>query len=278
MSISDEPNIVMEDAPSGDMEFVTLGQDESAPPEEATPEEEKINLTKAEYEALMAKTDSAKELSSSFGQLAERLGNQGPQQVPVNVPYIAPPSDEDLERDMFVPGKTIQTLRKILAAEQAPIQGQNLMAQVQTNRRLLELDPNTKELYIRYKDDVEKKVKSLPAHLQYQPDIYERAYKEVIIEKQGEIVQSKAQEIADKAVAAALAAYGITPGAKAGTTLPRPAMQTEGAPGGAAKPKAKTVYMTQADVQDMRDRGMDPTDADQKRFYWENVLKGKGGK
>lgn len=281
MSLSDETEIRMESADAGEMEFVTLPEGQEAPGAGAggaEEGEEKVALSKAEYDALLAKTDSTSQLSQSFGKLAERLGNQGPQiQQPANMGYQPPPSDEELEKEMFIPGKTIATLRKILQAEQAPIQGQNMLAQVNTNRRLLELDSGTKELYGKYKADIEKRVRSLPPQYQYQPDIYERVYKEVILEKQNEIVEDRATAIAQKAVEAALAQYGIVPGQKPGTS--RPALQQEGGPGGAVKPKAKQVaYLTQADVRDMQDKGLDPNDTDQKKYYYERFKAPKGGR
>ena len=275
MQISEETNIEMETPVRDDMEFVTLDTGQEEPAAEA-PADDKVTMTREEFSALKAGQDSTTTLSQSFGKLAERLGQPRAPEV-ANVAAPVQSTDEELENEIFTPGKTMATIRKILAAEGAPSQGQSIQALMQTNRKLLELDPATKDLYGKYKAEVEAKVQSIPPQYRFQPDIYEKAYHEVLKERQSEIVESRAQELADKAVAAALAKYGITAGSK----LPgKPALQQEAGPGGAARPTPSktTVYMTQDDVRDMRDRGLDPDDVDQKRYYWENVKKGKGGK
>lgn len=273
MSISEDPNIEIGEASEEDMDFVTLGEGEEAPQEEAAPVEEKITMTRAEYQQMLQGKANEPSVAQGLSQLAKQLEDRPQQQQMSNVPYVAPPSDEELERDLFVPGKTIETLKRIMGREIAPIQGNATVAQMQMNKKLMKLDPTTKELFGKYEAEIEKKVQALPPQFRFQSDIYERAYREVINERQEEIINDRAASIAEKAVQEALAKAGIGVGTR--TIQKTPSLQQEGSPGGAVKPKAKqTVFITQTDVREMIERGLDPNDADQKKIYWERYKKG----
>lgn len=272
MSISEEPTMEFEPdegAPEIDFQVLEEGQE---PPKEQAPDPlaGKKVLTDEEYQALLQRQDSTSSLTQGLSKLVETLGRQG-QSQPVNVPVVPSESDEDLEKALFEPGKSAETIRKILQREVAPLQGATIQQAMDTNKRLMKLDPKTSELFNKYEGEIERRIQALPPQVKFQPKIYEMMYKEVLVDKQDEIIQDRAAKIAEEAVKKALEAAGITQG---GAAPKAPALRQEGGLSAAPKPK-KVVYLTQDDLRDMRERMMDPNDPDQKKAYYERYKKGK---
>lgn len=259
--------IEFEQEGADEMEFIALGPGESEPKPEPEKKPEGVTLTAEEYEKLLKGGDSTSALTAGLGQLAESLRNQ-PQ--PMNVPQAAPFNPDEIEELAFKPKGFTEAVSKVVGQMMGQMQSPLAQGLVEQNKRILKLDPATSELFTEFESDIEKIVQGLPPSLRFQPDIYERVYKDVVFRNQGKIIERMAQKKADEMVKKA-GEKKAEEGKKEGNKV---AMYQEGAPRGVAgaPPKAKkTVYLTQDDVRDMVERGMDPSDSDQKKSYWENV-------
>jgi len=257
-----------------DLDFQILedGQEPPAEPAAEDPLKGKKVLTDEEYQELLKGNDGTATLSQGLGQLVEKL-SAPPVQQPLNQPQGPQgPTEEELEKMLFQPGQSAAAIRQILLKEMAPLQGANIQQQQMMNKKLLKLDPKTSTLYGKYEGEIERRVQSLPPQVRYRADIYEAVYKEVIVDKQEEIIQERAAEIAKKAVEDALAEAGL--GGDKNKTLKPPALRQEGGVSTPPKPK-KTLYLTAADAADMRERMMDPHDPDQRKAYYERYKKGR---
>lgn len=273
MSTSEEVDMSFEaeeGAPEMDFQILEEGQ-EPPKPETPDPLAGKKVLTEEEYQALLQRQDSTAEMSRGLSTLAEKLSQ------PAQPQYREPPrqeemSEEELEKMLFQPGQGVEAVRRMLMREMAPLQGMTVQQQMMTNKKLLKLDPKTGELFSKYEGEIERRIQGLPPQARFRPDIYEVMYKEVLVDKQEEIIQDRAAIIAKAAVEKALADAGITTGG--GTAPKAPALRQEGGGGAAPRPK-KTMYLTPTDVKDMKERMMDPGDPDQRRAYYDRFKKGK---
>jgi len=275
MSDSNEPTMAFEPEDGApDLDFQILEDGQEVPPVEPVPDPlaGKKVLSAEEYEALLKRQDSTASLSQGLGKLVETLSV--PQQShPMNAPAMAEPSEEELGKMIFEPGREVEAIRRILQKELAPVQGATIQQQMNMNKRLMKLDPTTKELFTKYEGEIERRVQGLPPQYRFRPDIYEVMYKEVIVDKQEEIIQDRAAIIAQKAVEEALTKAGIMQGQN-GQAAKGPALRQE--VGGVAAPRPKKqVYLTADDVRAMREMMMDPQDRDQQRAYYERFKKGK---
>lgn len=276
MSDSSEPDMAFEVESEDDLEFVTLpeGQTEPAPTTEEEEGPKKVTLDEEAYKALLAKQDGTAALTAGLGQLAETLRTPAPSPQPMNVPGPPAMTDEELEKALFLPGQTVPQLRKLIQEQLMPLQAGTIQQQIETNKKLLGLNPETSTYFKKYQKEIEEKVASLPPQFRMRPDIYELAYKEVLVAKTDEIANERAQAMVNDAVAKALAEAGIGDGKV--KAKPPVALQMESGSGSVKSgvPKKKTVYFTAADVKDMRDRFMDPDDPDQRMAYYEKFKKG----
>ena len=276
MSDSNEPEMAFEVESEDDLEFVTLPEGQTEPPPAAEEEEgpKKVTLDEEAYKALLAKQDGTAALTAGLGQLAETLRTPAPSPQPVNVPQPPAMSDEELEKAIFLPGQTVPQLRKLIQEQLMPVQAGTIQQQMETNKKLLALNPETSTYFKKYQREIEEKVASLPPQYRMRPDIYELAYKEVLVAKTEEIANDKAQALVKEAVAKALAEAGIGDGHT--KAKPPVALQMESGTGAVKSgvPKKKTVYFTSADVQAMKDKFMDPNDPDQRKAYYERYKKG----
>ena len=276
MSDSSEPDMAFEVESEDDLEFVTLpeGQTEPDPTTEEEEGPKKITLDEEAYKALLAKQDGTAALTAGLGQLAETLRTPAPSPQPMNVQGPPAMTDEELEKALFLPGQTVPQLRKLIQEQLMPLQAGTIQQQIETNKKLLSLNPETSTYFKKYQKEIEEKVASLPPQFRMRPDIYELAYKEVLVAKTDEIANERAQAMVNDAVAKALAEAGIGDG----KAKPKPpvALQMESGSGSVKSgvPKKKTVYFTAADVKDMRDRFLDPDDPEQRKAYYEKFKKG----
>lgn len=270
-----EPVVEFEDDGSNALEIVELEDGQQVPKEDPpavveAPSNKKV-LTDEEYSELVRGRDSTAALTDGLGKLAETL--KMPSQ-PANVPQQQQGFDpKELEDEAWKPGGFTSAVQKILQQQLGQQSGPMAAALVQQNKKLLKLDPSTKENFEIYEREIEGRVKALPPQYQMIPDIYEKMYQQVVIEKQDEIVQRKAQKIAEAAVAKALEDAGITKDESGKPKLKDPAMyQESGVRTGTVQPKPKQkLYITQSDVQEMMEMGMDPKDPDQVWAYTKNV-------
>jgi len=229
-----------------------------------------VTLDKEALAELLASKANNGAMNQGFEKLVEQLSQRGPANV-------APPVDDwdptKIEEELWKPGKAAETIQKVASRIAAQQTGQTAMAAQEMEKRILKLDPDTSEIFKKYEKEIEQRVQGLPTQYRVQPNVYSQVLRVITQEKQGEIIQDRAtvmaKEIAEKAVAEALSAAGITQKPKMGT-----AMQTE--QGGGMPPRPKTVLrLTQRDVEDMQDSGMDPKDPVSVKSYL-NWKKSKG--
>lgn len=271
-----DPVVEFEEDGNEAPEIVQLEEGQQIPEEKAEENEEPAPakgrvLSDEEYAELLRGKDSTAALTDGLGKLAETL--RMPAQ-PANVPQQQAGFDpKELEDEAWKPGGFTSAVQKILQQQMGQQSGPMAAALVQQNKKLLRLDPSTKENFETYEKEIENRVRSLPAQYQMIPDIYEKVYQQVVIEKQDEIVQRRAQKIAEAAVAKALEDAGITKDETGKPKLKNPAMyQESGVRTATVQPKPKQkLYITQADVQDMMEMGMDPKDPDQVWAYTKNI-------
>lgn len=277
MSDNGELEMTFEPDPSqDDVEFVDLKEGE-APPEpekkEEEPKPEGMTLTKEEYQKLLDGQNSTGALTAGLSQLAETL--KTPAQAP-QMPMNQPPQRtiEEIEKDLFTPGKTIEEIRKIVREELAPVQGMTIQQQQENVRRFLKLSPETGENYKRFENSIEAWVQRQPPQVRYRPDVYELAYKETMVSNVDALVEERTKERVDRLVAEALEKAGV----RAGGTGQKPpvAMPMEGhGSGGAVKPPKTQIYFTAADKEAMLNMSMDPNDKDQRLAYYRAYKQGK---
>lgn len=238
---------------------------------EEKPKEDKVVLTKEEFEALKAKTDSTEKLSQSFQSLAEKLVPRTPnvQQVaPAPMPALDP---NELEREAFTSGGFASAVRKVAESMMSEALAPLAYETVQQQKRLLKLDPATSEYFTKYEADIEAKVQSLPPNMRTMPGIYEKAYQQVIFEKQQEIIQEKAAKLAEEAVKKALAEAGVQ--GQEGLPTRKVALYQESGTVSAAtgasiaKQNSEIARITRDEAEEMRRLALDPEDNDQRWAY-----------
>jgi hypothetical protein len=264
--------IVFEEPVDNGYEVEVLAPGESAPVaptlEEAAAalKGNKIELTPEEYQALMAKGDSSAQLGNSLKEMVAKLSGQPAANTPQAVPDTYNP--ETLETQMFEAGKSVKTVESI--AQRVMAQGQSAMAQtiIQQNKKILQLDPKTSELFKQFEGEVEKKIAALPMQYRMMPDIYEKAFQQVMIENQNAVIEMQVKKRVETLMAAGKKAE--TPAPKAGplrneqgTILPP-----------TVKAGPTKLYLTVSGKQEMMEKFMDPTDPNQVRAY----LDGKKGR
>jgi len=262
-----------------DLEIVNLEQGQEIPKEEEKEKEDdgSVRLSAEQYAEMMKGKDSTAALTEGLRGLAEGL--QRPQQ-PINVmPQMPQFNPDEIEELAFKPKGFTEAVGRVVNQIMGQTQGPLAMGITQQNKKLLKLDPNTSENFNLYEKEIEARVQGLPPQLRFQPDIYERAYRDVVYEKQEEITNRKAEKIAKEAVKKALEAAGISVDESGEVQQKKksgPAVFQEGQTrpiAGASVRQKQKIYITQEDKRDMYERGMDPDDKDQCVSYYENVIK-----
>lgn len=255
----------------GDLEVVTLEEGQAIPkdePEAAQAAPEGVTLTKEQYDALVAGGNQANMLGAGLDRLADTLGR--PQAQPANA-GPAPFDPQAVEEEAWKPNGFASAVSKVVQQLQGQTAGPMAAAMVQQNKKLLKLDPSTSEIFTAYESEIEKRVQALPPQYRALPDIYDQVYRQVSFEKMDEITTRKAQKIADEAVKKALADAGVGEGAEKAKAKQGGMFQESGSRGAAVVPKKNKVYVTQGDLNDMAERGMDTTDKEQIAAYVRNV-------
>lgn len=252
--------------------------------QQGNPDEGKIVLTKEQYEELNRKTDSTTLLSQGFQSLAERLTPQqvAPRQQEAPAPTLPELDMKELEREAFSEGGFAKAVSKLTERQIGQILAPLAQSSIEQQKKLLELDPNTKEYFTKYAAEIEAKVQAAPPNLRYTPKIYEMAYKQVLFDHQQDIIQAEAekrtQAIVDEAVKKALAEAGVGAGA---VPQKRVAMYQENTtvsavPSNMAAERSKgSLTITAAEAEAMRLKAMDPKDPDQVRSFIKYYRRGK---
>lgn len=268
----DDADFQFEPAPEGDVDFEFLAPGQQAPePEKPKEPAAGVTLTPEQYAEILKGSNPSEAITKGLGQLVEKIATQ----APANGPAQAPVDDYDpnkIENDLFVAGKGVPAIEKVVQRVLGSVQGQFAVQMQQQNKRLLKVDPKTGEYFTQFEGEIERRVQTLPPQFRFQPDIYERVYQQVLMEKQPEIIQSETQKQIQAAVAKALEEAGVKPGAKAPAGGVRNEIGNSVVGGSAAAMPKKKVYLTAADREDMADSMMDPNDKSQVKAY----LKSKG--
>lgn len=263
MSDTSEIQQIEFEAPEGpqDYEVVTVGSEEDLVEKPVLPPDDEVKLKKDQYEALLRQTNGTETLANGLSRLAETLTPQ-PQQAQPFMPEIDPLKleDEALKPGQFV--KTVEQIANKVAAQQT---AQFAVANQMQEKKILELDPQSGEIFKKYAKEIEAKVAALPPQYRFQPGVYTQMYRQTVQEHQEDIINERAaaqaQKIAEAAVAKALAEAGIKP--KSGSS---PTYAETGGTAPAVRPKT-TLKITQRDVMNMLDSQMDPKDPVQVRSY-----------
>lgn len=260
-----------------DIDIVTVDSLEEGEKEEV---QDKIVLTKEQFEELNKKTDATATLSQGLQTLAETLTKQTTSApAPTPAPNVPELNLDALEQEAFTKGGFASAVQKVaervIGQAIAPV----AMGTVQQQKKLLKLDPSTSELFTKYEKEIDEKVNQLPPQYRVMPDVYEKAYQQVIFEHQQDIINERAQKLAQEAVEKALKEAGIEMPKKEGGGNGRVALYQEnsarsavgyGSTSASGDGKA-ALKITVDEAEDMRIRGMNPKDPDQVRAYIDNV-------
>ena len=246
-------------------EIITLAPGEE--PEEEQEEEvvdDKVTLTKEEYEALNSKTSDAQLLAEGFKGLQEAL--KGPAQQPVNIEQQAGETDEEfesrLEKELFAEGKTGKAIKDAINRYGGGQLSELTAIISNQNKQIIELHPEKGKIFNRYKGEIEGFVKSLPKNQQYHPGVWEYALEQVKTKHQGELEQETISAAVDEAVRAKLAELGIDPdnvqgsAAAAPKTLKKGSYVESGKGSPGAGVRRKTVYASAADKAEAEASGL----------------------
>jgi hypothetical protein len=262
-----EPNFAFQEPEEDEVQYEFLKPGEMVP---AEPKEEAkpAGLSEERLAELLKAQDPSAAITQGLGQLVEKISSQP-------AANQAPPVDnwdpEKLEEEFFAKGKTITTVEKVVQRVLGSVQGQVAVQMQQQAKKLLKVDPQTSTYFNKFEGEIEKRVQGLPPQYRFQPDIYEKVYQQMLVERQPEIIQAEAAKIAEAAVAKALADAGIKqPGAKAGGVQNEVGNSVVG--GHSAGVAKKKVFLTATDRQNMMESLMDPSDTAQVKAY----LRSKG--
>lgn len=247
-------------------EIITLAPgEEPALEEEVTEEEEndKIVLSKEEFEKLNSRTSDAQLLADGFKGLQEAL--KAPQQ-PVNLEQKIGESDEEfekrLEKELFAEGKTGKTLKDAIARYGGGQLNELTAIISNQNKQILQLHPEKGVVFNRYKDEIESFVKALPPGQQYHPGVWEYAYEQIKTKHKGELESETINAAVDKAVRERLEALGIDPDnleqplAKAGVKTRKGSYVESGKGSPGAGVRRKTVYASAEDKANAEASGL----------------------
>ena len=191
---------------------------------------EVVTMTPAEYAALKAQSDSAAAIAKGIEGLGAKLSTpQAPAPMPVNAPVQTPEefftehADDlfDKEKGAKVLGEYVKRVGEREYGGMFSAVSSQLAA---TKKELLAAkDPQ----YKKYESEIEALVNAQPPAVRIQPDIYERAWREIRSKHQSEIEEEAITERVNAAVEAKLKELGID--AKgASTTRPAAYVNSEG--------------------------------------------------
>ena len=234
-------------------EIITLKPGEAPPTEDDEGDDDKVVLSKEEFEQLKGGQSSTDLLANGLRELKETLSQ--PQQ-PANVQQQPGESDEEfesrLERELFAEGKSGKAIKEAVARYTGAQTGQLMGMLSAQNKKLLALDGETGPIFNRYRSEIEKVVSELPEQQQNHPQVWEYAYNQVKDKHKGELQSEEVSSLVEKEVQRRLAELGIEPsGGANGKEKKKSAPFMESGRGsanvntGGAKPKR--VYATAED-------------------------------
>lgn len=229
-------------------------------------------LTDEQYQELVRRGESASTLAAPLAGLVERMGQAQP---PVNVQQPGETDDEfyaRMEQEAFLPGKFGEVMKKVNERQTAPIVNRMAGIILGQAKQLMRVDPERGTSFRKYEKEIERVAERLPQT----PDLYEKAYQQVMLEKQPEIFEEQKLAFKEQMKKELLAELGIDPATMGGKAQPaRQAVQSLGqratsGSGGAASGEKATLRLYESERQKMMDLGMDPKDANAVQSWLRN--------
>lgn len=243
-------------------EIIALKPGEEPVKEEADEQEEKITLSKEEYEALRKGTDSTGALLEGFKGLQEAL--KAPSQ-PVNVQQQVGESDEDfekrLEKELFSEGKTGKAVKEAIQRYGGGQVSQLMGIISQQNRQIIEMHPEKSKVFNRYKGEIEGLVKGLPQDQQFHPQVWDYALEQIKAKHRDELDKESIDSQVAAAVEAKLKELGIEsssvkPGGVKEQSRGSFVESGRGSSVGTGAVQKRKVYATAAEIEEAQKSGV----------------------
>ena len=160
-----------------------------------------------------------------------------------------------------MPGKFGQVMKAVSSREYAPVVNRMAGIILGQAKQLMRVDPERGQTFRKYEKEIEATASRLPQT----PDVYEVAYKQVLLEKQPEIFEEQKLAYKDQMKKEILAELGLDPETyqpKQGQRQPavQSLGQRAGAGGGGQPAERQTLKLFESEKQRMLDLGMDPRD------------------
>ncbi len=212
---------------------------------------EALRTQVADLSQRAAATESTSGLANTIAEAINRQRVEGD----LNKPSAE--SDKEfgarLEKDLFKPGMTFDAFKEAVFRVVGPAWSQTIGATVDQSRKLLEVHPEKRERFIKYKAEIEARREALPYPQRNSPDVYDKLYDEVVASHSEELNQEAVQAEVIKQVAVALKEYGIDPGGE-----PKKGKATFTERGGprSSAPKKKRVIVTAEDHRRAEEDGV----------------------
>jgi len=248
------------------VETVYVTSEEEIPKPETPPEEEP-NAIRAQNQELQAKLAQLEEEANIARRLESGIEGLGKTMRPA--PQQPAPVQQQGESDEAFRKRLNEHLYDDPASmldeyqdrKMRPLLAQFITNNLATSRKMLQLDPEKKENYMTYKDEIEAEVARIPPYEKLQnPDIYEQAYERVLARNINTIIEQRVQ----KAIKEQLESQQQAPKKPAPdqhhveqTTYRKP------------EPKKEYRVLTKQEKQQAQQAGVDYD------TYW-NYLKGQG--
>lgn len=234
-------------------------------------EDDEVRLSREEFEALKSQKGGQEEGSEDAAakmmrDLATAI-NQG--RAPEGAEDVAAQqpgeSWEDFQKraneEIFGDNPTKAVLEIINRSTGGYVQQMNGIV-MQQAKQLMRLDPEKGELYRKYEDEIEKKVKQYGKN-GMSPQVLERAYKDVVAEHQSEIIGDSVKEQARaEAMRILKEEYGIDPEKAEGGELPKgnpPHYEKSGQRSGSSQRRTKKIVLTDRQKAEARMVGFPAT-------------------
>jgi hypothetical protein len=271
--MADNAEVIVETEPIVETEApeleIQVGAD---PPAEKPPV---VTMTTAEFAALKAQGDSALAISKGIADLGNKLG--APQAAvvqPVNAPqqtpeeYYAEHADEVFDKEK-APSIMAKYNKMLMEREYGPMFNAQAAALVTTKKELL---ASRDEQFKRYEAEVEQLVRSQPANVQLNPNIYDQAWEVVRGKHRAELEEEAVNAKVAAAVEAKLKELGIDPTKPAAEQRPAAYANSASRPGGSGPSATKRTVR----VPDQKTKQQLEAHALKRGLDIEDVLRQKG--
>jgi len=194
--------------PDDDFKVLVEGEDEiPKEEEEEVPEEfkdldkkalmEKLEAERAALEETKKQVNEVAALKEGLASLGENLKKPNVSIQPQQVQSVRKSEDEYREEfnEKFVEDP-YSAMVKFQAEKLAPEIQRLMMSNLQISRKFLQFDPDRKETYAKYHDEIEQEVsKVAPRERLEDTEVYQKAHDRVMARHINDIVQLKVQEV-----------------------------------------------------------------------------------